>query len=81
MNTATIRQRLHQYLETAEEKKIQAIYSMLEAELNAQEAFVLSEAQLAFIEEERTQHLREESTSYSWEEVKNKIKSNSSTFI
>lgn len=74
MNTATIRQKLHQYLESAEENKIKAIYTMLEAELNAQESFILSEAQIALLEKERTLHLQGKSKSYNWDEVKRKIK-------
>jgi len=33
MNTATIRQQLHEYLEIADDKKINAIYTMVEDEI------------------------------------------------
>jgi len=33
MRTATIRQKLHQFIETAEEKKVKAIYALLEDEI------------------------------------------------
>ncbi len=33
MNTATIRQQLHEYLEVADDKKINAIYTMVEDEI------------------------------------------------
>ncbi len=33
MNTNTIRQKLHSFLEVADDKKIKAIYSMIEAEI------------------------------------------------
>jgi putative addiction module component (TIGR02574 family) len=33
MNTTSIRQRLHSYLETANDKKIKAIYTMVEDEI------------------------------------------------
>lgn len=33
MNTNTIRQKLHSFLEEADDKKIKAIYSMIEAEI------------------------------------------------
>lgn len=33
MNTNTIRQKLHSFLEVADDKKIKAIYSMVEAEI------------------------------------------------
>ncbi|MGN6603778.1 MAG: hypothetical protein ACTHK8_15085 [Ginsengibacter sp.] len=34
MNTATIRERLHDYIRVADEKKIKAIYTMLEDTIN-----------------------------------------------
>ena len=34
MDTATIRQQLHDYLEVADEKKVKAIYTMVEDEIN-----------------------------------------------
>jgi hypothetical protein len=34
MNTADIRQQLHGYLEVADDKKINAIYTMVEDEIN-----------------------------------------------
>ncbi len=33
MKTATIRKKLHQFLETTEEKKVKAIYALLEDEI------------------------------------------------
>ena len=33
MNTATIRRQLHSYLEVAEDKKIKAIYTMMEEDI------------------------------------------------
>jgi len=33
MNASAIRQKLHSYLEVADDKKIKAIYSMIEAEI------------------------------------------------
>jgi len=33
MNTITIRQKLHKYIEIADDKKIQAIYTMIEDDL------------------------------------------------
>ncbi len=36
MNTTAIRQKLHNYLETANDKKIKAIYTLVEAEMEEQ---------------------------------------------
>jgi hypothetical protein len=38
MDTAAIRKQLHDYLEFADEKKIKAIYTMVEDEINASQA-------------------------------------------
>lgn len=35
MSTAEIRQKLHNYLETAEDKKLEALYTMMEDEIEA----------------------------------------------
>ena len=77
MNTATIRQRLHGYLETADEKKVKAIYTMLEDEINQQHGFVLSEEQIALLDEERAKHVGGTSKSYSWDEAKKVIRNKS----
>ncbi len=37
MSNTAIRQRLHQYIETAEEKKIKAIFTLFEEEIRQQE--------------------------------------------
>ena len=36
MNTAAIRQKLHNYLEVAEDKKVRAIYTMMETEVESE---------------------------------------------
>lgn len=77
MNTATIRQRLHSYLETADEKKVKAIYTMVEDEINQQHGFVLSEEQVALLDEERAEHVNGTSISYSWDKAKGIIRSKS----
>ncbi|HEV8081428.1 MAG TPA: hypothetical protein VGP43_11985 [Chitinophagaceae bacterium] len=37
MNTATIRQQLHNYLEVADDKKINALYTIIEKEIQEKE--------------------------------------------
>ncbi len=36
MTTATIRQKLHNYLEVADDKKVRAIYTMMETEVESE---------------------------------------------
>ena len=37
MTTATIRQKLHNYLEVADDKKVRAIYTMMETEVESKQ--------------------------------------------
>ncbi len=50
--------------------------SMVTSENNLQESSsILTKEQLAFLNEERQRHLRGKSTSYTWEQVKEMIRS------
>jgi putative addiction module component (TIGR02574 family) len=43
MSIATIRQKLHNYLEVADDKKVKAIYTMMEAEIEENELVYTTE--------------------------------------
>jgi hypothetical protein len=69
MKTAEIRERLHSYIETAEEKKLKAIYTMIEDEV----ASNLPWNNKSFVAEidKRIQDLETGKTKgYTWDEVK-----------
>lgn len=70
MNTITIREKLHNYLEVAEDKKLAAIYTMLEEDIKQQENFVLNEQQLSLLSDEREKHINQKTKSYNWDEAK-----------
>lgn len=63
MTIATIRQRLISYLEDADDKKIKAIYTLLEEDIN-NGAFTLSDEQLQILEKERELYLSGKAKSY-----------------
>ncbi|ANH80873.1 hypothetical protein A8C56_07675 [Niabella ginsenosidivorans] len=64
MQTAIIRQKLHQFIDTIEDKKAEAIYTLLEQEID-------TDAQRkALIQAERTKYLQGEGVSFTPEEVK-----------
>lgn len=64
MQVAVIRQKLHQFIDTIEDKKAEAIYILLEHEID-------TDAQRkALILEERKKYLSGEGRSYTPEEVK-----------
>lgn len=74
MNTAAIRQQLHEYSERANDKKVEGLYMFVEDEINNPQTFRLSEEQLRILDEEREAHLSGESQSYSWEKAKQIIR-------
>lgn len=74
MNTTEIRQKLHQFIDSANDRKIEGLYLLVADETDTSKAFELNPEQLDFLENERTLHLNEASTSYNWKEAKEMIK-------
>ena len=71
MTTAALRHKLHDYLEIADTKKIKAIYTMFELEIEETlSANVLTNAQIEEVEERRKKYLSGESKSHDWDNVK-----------
>lgn len=69
MKTAAIRKRLSDYMQTADEKKVKAIYAMVEDEINTAE----NDWDEEFIRElnRRSKEMASgKSKTYTWEEVK-----------
>lgn len=64
METADIRRRLHQFIDTIEDRKAEAIYTLFEGEID-------TDAQRGkLIQAERERYLSGEGKSYGWEEIK-----------
>jgi len=64
METTDIRRKLHHFIDTIEDKKAAAIYTLFEDEID-------TDAQRRkLVQKERENYLRGEGKSYSWEEVK-----------
>jgi hypothetical protein len=74
MTTIAIRQKLMTYLADAEDSKVKALYTLLEKEIQVEEAFVLTDEQLQILDKERELHLSGTSKSYSREEASHIIK-------
>ncbi len=64
MEPITIRQKLHQFIDTMEDKKAEAIYTLFEDEINS------DVQRRKRILAERENYLRGEGKSYSWEDIK-----------
>ena len=60
----SIRQKLHQYIDSIEDKKAEAIYTLLESEIDTD----LQRKRL--VTAEREKYLHGEGQSFSWDEVK-----------
>jgi len=64
MNTTGIRKKLHDFIDTIGDKKAEAIYTLLEDEMD-------TDAQRKkLIQSEREKYLNGDGKSYSWDEVK-----------
>jgi hypothetical protein len=72
MNTASIRSRLHEYIERADDRHLEAIYVLLEG---AGESVTYDQATLEMFHQRREAHLAGESKSYTAEESLQLIRS------
>jgi len=77
MDTATIRQQLHEYIEQVSDKKAEGLYMFLADEIHEQHD-TLSPEQIALLDAERRKHLAGESESCTWEEAKAMIRNRQS---
>jgi len=74
MATLTIRQKLISYLADADDSKVNAIYTLVENDIQEEPAFFLTDEQLAILDEERELHLSGQTKSYSRREAYQIIK-------
>lgn len=76
MDTATMKQRLHHYLEVVDEKHLEAIYTLLERDLNLLSQY--DDGTLNMLYQRREYHLEGKSQSYSVEETLNLVREQTS---
>ena len=73
MTTSTIvlRDKLHQFIDTVDEKKVKAMYVMFEEEIETKTAtqFVLTAKEIEALDIQRKNYLAGKSKTYNWEEV------------
>lgn len=74
MTTTLIRKKLISYLENADEKKVKAVYTIFEDEINEENLFKLSEEHIKILDSEKQKHLSGKSKSYTWEDAKKIIR-------
>ncbi|MCE2997448.1 MAG: addiction module protein [Cyclobacteriaceae bacterium] len=71
MTTETIRERLHNYIESAQDNKLKAIYKIVEDEI---EGTLLNEDQIAELDRRVAEYESGKVKGLSWEEVKSHAK-------
>ena len=67
MRTTQIRQQLHDYINSAEDKKLKAIYTLLENDLH--DDYQLTTAQKEELDERYENHQRGIGTTHNWQET------------
>lgn len=72
MDAGTLRDRLHEYINQADTKHLEAMYVLLEKELEP--SYKYDAATLEMLYKRRESHLNEQSISYSVEEAINLVK-------
>ncbi|WP_162847183.1 addiction module protein [Mucilaginibacter gracilis] len=76
MNKATLKQKLHDYIDIAEEKKLKAIYTILESEL--EEGKWWNDKETVAELERRTEELRTgKEKGFTWDEIKERVRKSS----
>lgn len=71
MNTTHLREELHQYINQADDRFIQLVYAMVQADKQEQE--LLTQAEKEELARRMKQHKNGQSKSYTWEEVKARL--------
>jgi Putative addiction module component len=70
MSTLELKEKIHDYIELADDKVLEAIYTLLEANVNQ---YTLTDKQISIVEERLEQYHAGTSKTYDWEEVKKMI--------
>lgn len=74
MTVAVIREKLKSYVDDVDDKKVKALYTLLQDDIEDNAGFVFSKEQMQILEEEDKLHTAGKTPSYSWEEAKEVIR-------
>ncbi len=74
MKPSSIKQKLHHYIDTADESKLHAIYTILENEIEGE--YMYSQEAIKEFYDRRQKHMNGESKSYSVKEAVNLVRRN-----
>lgn len=73
MNTTKIKEELHQYINQADDRFLQLVYAMVQAD-KKEEQELLSQEEKEELERRMERHRTGQSKSYTWEEVKARLR-------
>ena len=74
MRVAAIREKLKTYVDDVDDKKVKALYALLENDIEEGSSFKFTKEQLDILDKEHALHLSGKTRSYSWEEAKEIIR-------
>lgn len=73
MNTSTIRQKLFEYIKVADDKKVKAIYTIIESEINEMNPWWNDEGFIAELDKRSADLKSGKDKGVAWEELKKEL--------
>ena len=73
MNTTTIRQKLHEYIKVADDKKVKAIYTIVESDINEMNEWWNDENFIAELDKRSSDLKSGKDKGVAWEELKKEL--------
>jgi hypothetical protein len=73
MNTSTIRQKLYEYIRVADDKKVKAIYTIIESDVNEVYEWWNDKDLVAELDSRSANLKNGKDVGYSWDEVKSEL--------
>jgi len=74
MTTTAIRKQLMTYIADADDKKVKAIFTLVEDEINQDQDFKLSDEHIKILDQRRARHLSGKDKSIPWQEAHDNIR-------
>ena len=73
MNTTTIRQKLHEYIKVADDKKVKAIYTIVESDINEMNEWWNDESFIAELDKRSSDLKSGKEKGVPWDELKKEL--------
>ena len=73
MNTTTIRQKLHEYIKVADDKKVKAMYTIVESDINEMNEWWNDESFIAELDKRSSDLKSGKEKGVTWDELKKEL--------